>query len=793
MLISRKWLSDYVAVAADDQEFIHKMTMSGSKVEGFEPLYENVDKVVVGRVLSLERHPDSDHLWITQIEVGEEAPIQIVTGAQNLKVGDVVPVALAGSTLPGGKIKAGKLRGVASNGMLCSLSELNLTKNDFPNAIEDGIMVIDEPCELGQDIRDALQLRDTVVDFEITPNRPDCLSYLGIAREAAATFGVPLKLKKPEVLADDDEIAKHLSVTVKNPELCQRYTARMVKNVKIGPSPLWLRSRLRASGVRPINNIVDITNFVMLEYCQPMHAFDARDIAGSQIIVRNAQDGESFTTLDGGEHTLDSSMLVIADGERAVALAGVMGGLNSEVKPDTQTVIFESACFLGQNVRKTAQKLGLRTESSARFEKGLDPYNTLDAVNRACELVTLLGCGEVCGGIIDVQGNLPKPTVLKLDSEWVNRFLGTDLSRERMVEILRSLEFGVEEDGTIHVPTFRGDMLRECDIAEEIARIYGYNNIPSTLFCGGATTGGLSPVQKFEKSLCDNLLAMGLSEICTYTFISPKLYSKILMPEDSSYRKSVVISNPLGEETSIMRTTTLPSMMEVLARNYNFRNADVSLFEIGTVYLPKETPDQLPDEKKIVTLGLYGQVDYYDLKGIVEEILNCVGLRDYEIDAAKSAFSFHPGRTAELTLQGKWFGTLGELHPTVCKNYGIDVPVYAALLDFDTLFANRCAEKSYHPLPKYPAVSRDLALLCDDTLEVIKIEQEIRRGCGKLLESVSLFDVYRGKQIEEGKKSVAYTFTLRAADRTLTDEETEAVMKKVLSRLESIGCQLRTV
>lgn len=791
MNISMKWLSDYVTVDVDSRTYAQDMTMSGSKVETYEDLFDQIHKVVIGKVISLERHPDSDHLWITQVDVGAQAPVQIVTGAQNLKVGDVVPTALDGSTLPGGKIKAGKLRGVPSNGMLCSLSELGLSTHDFPHAVEDGIMTIDEPCELGADVCDALGLKDTAVEFEITSNRPDCLSYLGIARETAATYGQHFVPKKPAVTEAGGDIKSHLQVQVLNYDLCLRYTARMVKNVKIAPSPLWLRNRLRASGVRPINNIVDITNFVMLEYCQPMHAFDARDIAGSEITVRNAQDGEIFTTLDGNEHSLDSSMLVIADQERAVALAGVMGGLNSEVKNDTATVVFESACFSGVSVRKTAQKLGMRTESSSRYEKGLDPYNTMDAVNRACELVVMLGCGEVESGIIDVYDELPKPTVLPLDVAWINRFLGTDISKERMVEILTLLDFKMEGDQLI-VPTYRADIQHKVDVSEEIGRIYGYNNIPSTLFCGTATVGGLNEKQQFMKELSQNLLAMGLSEIYTYTFISPKNYQKIRMPEDSKYRNSLVITNPLGEDTSIMRTTPLPSMLDALSHNYNFRNQTAFLYEVGKVFLPSEDKTKLPDERRMVTIGMYGNVDYFELKGIVEELLNNIGLSGYDIAAAKNAFSFHPGRCAELSLGGKWFATIGQIHPTVCKNYDIGTEVFAAMIDLETLFENRLAERKYKPLPKFPAVSRDLALVCDDGLEVIKIENAIRAGCGKLLESVSLFDVYKGQQVGENKKSVAYTFLLRAPDRTLTDAETDKIVAKVLNKLSELGCTLRS-
>ena len=788
MDLSIKWLKDYVDADCDMRAFAEAMTMTGSKVEKYETEGENIDKVVVGKVLSLEKHPDADKLTVCQIDVGDSSPIQIVTGATNLTVGDLVPVALDGSTLPDKKITKGKLRGVESFGMLCSLEELELTKNDFPYAIEDGIFVLEEDCEAGQDIQSAIGLNDTSVEFEITSNRPDCMSVIGLAREASATFDVPLKLKAPVVKAGHGDGSKLLKVSIEDSDLCSRYAARIVKNVRIAPSPRWLIERLRASGVRPINNIVDITNYVCLEYGHPMHAFDHRYIENEEIIVRRARQGENITTLDGVERALDNSMLVIADGKKPVAVAGVMGGEFSGIMDDTYTIVFESACFSGSSVRITAKKLGMRTDASSRFEKGLDPQNCLPALERACELVELLNAGDVMDTIIDCDKSVKAPTVIALEYDWINSFLGTDISKERMVEILTKLGFSVDGD-SVTVPSFRTDVTHKADISEEIARIYGYNNIPSTIM-GSSTRGRLSGTQAFNRSVHESLIGQGMSEIMTYSFISPKYYDKILMEAGSPLRDSVTITNPLGEDTSIMRTTALPSLLEVLSRNYNNRNTEARGFEIATVYI-KKSENELPVEKDNIMVGLYGQnTDFYDIKGIVEELLENVSVKDYTF-TQRSDSSFHPGRCAAVEANGQTLGIVGELHPLVLENYEIGVKVYAASLDFNTLFALRETSKQYTPLPKYPAVARDLALICDDVLSVGALQETVKSAAGKLLESIQLFDVYKGKQIEEGKKSVAFSLVLRSKEETLTDERVESVMKKILKALDAVGVSLR--
>ena len=786
MNLSMKWLSDFVKLKVEPREFSERMSLSGSKVEGWEIEGEEIKNVVVGKILSIDPHPDADKLVICQVDVGEGEPLQIVTGATNLHPGDVVPVAKDHSVLPGGKeIRKGKLRGVVSNGMLCSLGELGLTAHDFPYAIEDGIFVLQEDCRLGQDIRSAIGLDDTCVEFEITPNRPDCLSVIGLAREVAATFGKDLTLHEPKVQQETGDIHDLLSVSVENDKLCQRYVARMVKNIKIEPSPRWMRERLRASGVRPINNIVDITNYVMLEYGQPMHAFE-----GGKIQVRNAKEGESIMTLDGVERQLSPQMLVICDEEKPSAVAGVMGGEYSGIMDDTNTIVFESACFLGSSVRTTARKLGMRTESSARFEKGLDTRTCIPAVMRACELVELLGAGEVVGGMIDIDSAGYKPTEILLEPQWINRFIGIDIGREEMVDILKKLDCKINGD-TIIVPSFRRDLEHKADIAEEIARFHGYDKIPSTAIRGVAQ-GALTEYQKFERTLANTLLAQGCYEISSYSFISPKYYDKICLPQDHPLRKSVVILNPLGEDTSVMRTTAIPSMMEVLSRNYNNRNASASLFELANEYIPVDG-QELPDEKPVLTIGQYGvSYDFFTLKGIVENLFSVLGVSDLTVQGQSDIPYYHPGRCASLLSGDTVLGTIGEIHPQVAENYGIDSRVYVAHLHCDALFAVRCSEKEYHPLPKFPATTRDLALLCDDELPVQSIEKAIRAGAGNLLEQVELFDIYKGKQIPDGKKSIAYNITMRSADRTLTDEDIEKAMTKILKKLAEIGASIRS-
>ena len=791
MDLSMKWLREFVDLDVPPREYAEAMTMTGSKVEGWEKEGEEISNVVVGRILSVEPHPDSDHMVICMVDVGEGEPLQIVTGAPNVFPGAIVPVAKPNSTLPGGvKIKKGRLRGVDSCGMLCSLSELGLTTHDFPYAIENGIFIIEEPCQIGQDIRSAIGLDDTKVEFEITSNRPDCLSVIGLARETAVTFEKPLTLHTPVVKGSGDDIGNYLKVTVESPKLCLRYAARVVKNVRIKPSPRWMRERLRASGVRAINNIVDITNYVMLEYGQPMHAFDLRYVDGGHIIARNAREGETIMTLDGVQRTLSPEMLVIADAKAPSAVAGVMGGEFSGINDETHTIVFESACFLGSSVRTTAKKLGMRTESSSRFEKGLDPKNCMPALMRACELVELLDAGDVVDGVIDVDNSSKEPVRLTLNPQWTNDFLGTDLPGETMREILLRLGFSLEGD-VITVPSFRTDIEHKADIAEEIARIYGYNKIPTTVM-RGSPQAQLTPMQKFERTLHSVMLSQGLYEIMTYPFISPKYYDKIALPADSPKRRCVVISNPLGEDTSVMRTTTIPSMMETLARNYSNRNLSAALYELGTQYIPVEGRD-LPDEDPELTIGIYGEgCDFYQIKGIVEVLLDAVGIQDYDVRAAADRPTFHPGRCAVLAKDGREIGILGEIHPTVLENYGMNGRVYVANLDVNTLFDLRGAERRYHPLPKFPATIRDAALLCDEDLTIQEMVNAIRSAGGKLLEKVELFDVYRGSQIAEGKKSVAFNLSFRAEDRTLTDEETEKVMGKVLEALAKLGATLRS-
>lgn len=791
MNLSMRWLKDYVDIGnVSMRDFSEAMSMSGSKVEGWETEFEDVKNVVVGKILQVEPHPDSDHLVICQLDVGKDEPVQIVTGASNVHVGDLVPAALHKSQLPNGvKITKGKLRGVMSNGMMCSIAELNLTKGDFPYAAEDGIFLLQEECKPGQDIASAIGCNDTCVEFEITPNRPDCLSVLGLAREVAATFDKPVNIPTPVVKGCGGDIKDYLSVEVQNTELCQRYVARVVKNVKIGSSPRWMRERLRASGVRPIDNIVDITNYVMLEYGQPMHAFDIEYVKDHKIIVRNARTGEIIKTLDGVERNLSEDMLVIADSEKASAVAGVMGGEYSGINEGTHTVVFESACFKGSSVRVTAKKLGMRTESSGRFEKGLDPQNCLPAIMRACELVEQLGAGEVVDGIIDIDNSNYQPTVLHLDADWINRFLGTNIPEECMKEILTSLHF-VLNGNEITVPSFRGDVEHKADIAEEIARIYGYNNIPVTT-AKGNPQGKYSEYQQFERTVNQTMLAQGMYEIMTYSFVSPKQYDKIRLPKDDPKRNSVVILNPLGEDTSIMRTNAIPSMMDILAKNYNNRNSAVSLYEIGNEYLPVED-DLLPDEVPNLVLGMYGEnKDFFTLKGVVENLLEVLGITDYDVEACQDNPTFHPGRCAVLSKDGEEFGIIGEIHPLVCANYGINVRTYVGKLNMRMLFALENDERSYVPMPKFPASTRDLALLCNDELPVLTMEKAIKNAVGKILEKIELFDVYKGSQIAQGKKSVAFNITLRAADRTLTDEEVNSAMSKILKAMEDLGAEIR--
>ena len=799
MLLSRKWLNEFVPVDANDRDFAEDMTLSGSKVEVTEMEGEEISNVVVGRVVEIKRHENSDHMWICQVDVGEEAPVQIVTGAQNVSQGDLVPVAKHNSTLPGGvHIKKGKLRGEVSNGMLCSYKELGMTDNDWPYSIVDGIFLLNSDPDLkakglkpGDEIRAAIGLDDHVVEFEITPNRPDCLSVIGLAREAAVTYGKKISLHEPVVKGGGPgNLSELLDVETPATDLCPRYTARMVRNVKIGPSPKWMRDRLRASGVRPINNIVDITNYVMLEYGQPMHAFDYRYVKGGKIIVRRAEDGETLTTLDGNVRNLNSSMLVIADEHRAVGLAGIMGGENSEIVEDTVDVVFESANFNGTCIRRTALALGMRTEASAKFEKGLDILNTLPAVNRACELVEMLGAGEVLDGVIDILNFVPQPKQLALRPEKINELLGTDIDTPEMCRILTELGFGVEGE-TITVPSWRGDVEHYSDLAEEVARFYGYNQIPTTAMKGVTTRGGYSPEQLLERSLGNVCRGMGYDEIITYSFISPTYYDKIRLPEDSPLRKSMKIMNPLGEDTSIMRTTVMPSMLEILTRNYNYRNKSAHLYELGRTYFERE--DGMADEPKLLSLGAYGPDEsFFTLKGAVETVLDSIRAEDVTYEAEKANPSYHPGRCAKVYVKGQEVGILGQIHPLVAANYGVDAELYYAELRFDALFASRGADPEYTPLPKFPAVTRDIAVLVDVPVTVGALEACIRSAAKGLLKSVTLFDIYQGANLPSGKKSVAFNLVLRADDRSLTAQEADDEVKVVLERLEKdFGATLR--
>lgn len=794
MDLSRRWLLDYVDVNdVDEKTFADDMTLSGSKVENWSTEGEELKNIVVGQILSLERHPDSDHMWICSVEVGDQTPLQIVTGAQNLKVGDYVPTALHNSVVHGGhKITKGKLRGVESCGMLCSLGELGLTVHDFPYAIEDGIFVLGEDCDRtpGKDIKEAIGLNDTVTEFEITPNRPDCLSVVGLAREAAVTFGRKLTVPTNEYKTAGGDVKELLhSVTIDAPDKCYRYAGAVVKNVRVKPSPKWIRERLRASGVRPINNIVDITNFVMLEYGQPMHAFDLRYLDGGRVIVRNAAEGESITTLDGVERKLSPEMLVIADENKPVAVAGVMGGEFSGIMDDTDTIVFESACFYGPSIRKTAKKLGMRTEASGRFEKGLDPDGCLMSLKRALQLVEELDAGDIVDGIVDVYPNPKQQTVIDFCPDWVNNFIGINVSADEQKKILTDLEFEVK-DGKIYVPSFRSDVEHKADISEEIARFYGFDKI-AVRELQGAADGGLNEFQKFEKLIVSKCIALGLSEIVTYSFISPKAYDKIALPADSALRKCVVISNPLGEDTGVMRTSMIPSMMDTLSRNYNNRNLSAYLFENGKVYIPK-CEDELPDENKTLSIGMYGDgIDFFTLKGKVEALFAAAGIVGYDVEPVTDNPTFHPGRTARFTVENEEVALLGEIHPDVAENYSIGTKVYIAAISVDKLFKYQHTKRVYKPSPRFPALTRDLAVVCDRITPVLLLEKLIAKAVGKTLEHISLFDVYQGEQIEKGKKSVAFSLRLRAADRTMTDAEADEAMNKAIAALEAVGAELR--
>ncbi len=798
MKLSYNWCGDFTKVSdIPIKEFADRMTDTGSKVECWETLAEDIENVVVAKIVSIEKHPDSDHLQICMMDCGEGQLRQIVTGAQNVFAGAIVPAAKSPALLPGGvKIKSGKLRGVPSDGMLCSIGELNLTSHDMPGNDNNGICILGEEFAdmVGTDIRDALMLRDTVVEYEITPNRPDCLSVIGLAKEAAVTFGRTYDIPTPEVkpLGDGDDVTNYIKVDIEAEDLCPRYCAKAVKNVKIAPSPLWMRMRLRAQGVRPINNIVDITNYVMLEYGQPMHAFDYKCLDGAHIHVRRAFDGELYKSLDinDEDRPLKSSMLVIADDNKPVALAGVMGGANSEITDETATVIFESANFDGVSVRRAAKAMNIRTESSARFEKGMDPENAMPALLRACELVQLLGAGDVVDGVIDEYPGKRELRTVPFDHERINRFLGTHLTREYMVDVLEKLSFSVNGD-SVTVPSWRNDVECMNDLAEEIIRMYGYNEVETTLPVIRMAEGGRTERQSFEESLHGLLCGMGIWESTTFSFIGPKMYDMIRLPENDAHRSCVVISNPLGEDTSVMRTTAIPSILEVLSHNQNHKNESAAMYELATIYIPTSA-DTLPNEKKTLVIGTYGKGDFYSLKGICERVLGLAGVAGYRVVTERENPTFHPGRCARITLGDATIAVLGQVHPEAADAFGLSGEIYAAELDMEAIYENRNLYHEFRHLPKYPSTSRDFSFVCDEELEAGKIEEICLRAGGKLTEKVNVFDVYRGKQIGNGKKSVSIRVTLRAADRTLTDEEADKAASKILTALEKeLGISLR--
>ena len=817
MNLSMKWLGDYVKADMPIKDFCHALTMSGSKVECYEKEGSNISNVVVGKILSKGPHENADALFVCQVDIGAEAPIQIVTNAKNVKEGDLVPVALDGAVLPEGKIKKCKMRGVESFGMFCGLETLGLTAHDFPYADPEGVFVIEEDCKLGEDIHTAIGLDDTSVEFEITSNRPDCLSVIGLARETAATYGTELKVKAPEFKGVDGDINSMLKVDIQNTEKCQRYCAGIVKNVKIGPSPRWMRERLRASGVRPINNFVDITNYVMLEYGQPMHAFDLRYVEGAHINVRNAKNGEKIMTLDGVERELTEDMLVIADEKKPVAVAGIMGGEYSGIMDDTTTVVFESAYFEPTQVRRTSKALKLKSDASARYEKGVDRLISMTCLKRAFELVEELGAGEVLNTVIDRDYTDKTPAAVDFSADWINSFLGTDISEADMIKYLERLDFKVE-NGKVIAPSFRIDIGCKADIAEEVARIYGYNNIPSTDFRGVARAE-FTEEQKFTRILRNAAAALGGYEIATYSFVSPKYFDKINLPADSKLRKVVRIVNPLGEDTSVMRTSTIPSMLDVLSFNYNNRNDKACLFEIAKEYLPAEEEKpfingdtlansgkqkhkysySLPDEPQRLTIGMYGgDADFYTLKGMVEQLLAELKIEDVEYVRAADCEVFdekhalHPGRSAVILKDGAHLGIMGEVHPEVQEKYEIGVKTYVAKLNIPELMAAAADKITYQPLPKFPATTRDLSLLVDEDMPVAELEKAIKGAVGKILEKVSLFDVYRSDEMKQnGKKSIAYSISMRSHEGTLTDEQADGAMKRVLKALSAIGAELR--
>ena len=792
MKVPYNWLKDYAEVNVDPHTLGDKLTLSGSALEEVIIQGDNIKNVVTGKITKIEKHPDADRLNVCQVNIGQEEEIQIVTAATNMKEQDIVPVALHKSILADGtEIKKGKMRGVVSNGMFCSEEELGIAGDEPVH----GLMILPADAPLGMDIKEYLGLNKAILDFEITSNRPDCLSMVGMARETAATLRTSYKMPNFNYVTKCSANINHeLKVEIKD-ELCRRYMAKGVKNVKVEQSPGWMQERLLEAGVRPINNIVDITNFVMLELGQPMHAFDARQIESKTIVVERAQDGEKFTTLDEIERELDSSILMIKDGSKSVAIAGIMGGLNSEIQDDTTEVIFESANFEGTNIRVSSKKLNLRSESSSRFDKDIDPNLAKLAIDRACALICELGCGEVMEGTIDVYNSIKEEGSITVNSTWINKFLGTDISKEEMKEALDSLDLKTELNGddlNITIPTFRIDIAIKEDIAEEIARIYGYDKIPTTIFKVSTEREPKYKNELLTDKVIEIMVGSGVNQSISYSFVSPKVFDKVNIPADSELRNVVKIKNPLGEDYSVMRTTTLPSMMESLGRNYSRNNDYVRLFEIGRVYLPNEDEKQLPTEKNVLTIGIYGDCDYLDLKGIVENIIDGLGIAKAKYIRESENPSYHPGKTAALMVRNKKAGVFGEVHPDVIENYGIDVDCYVAELDLDALFEASTTVKTYRPLPKFPAVTRDIALLCDDSILVAEIEETIRKAGGNLVEKVQLFDIYKGAQIPEGKKSIAYAIAYRDEKKTLEDKDISKVHDKILKALEhKLGAVLR--
>jgi len=799
MLVPINWLKDYVDIDCDIREFAEKMTMSGNNVEAVNKLGEEIRGVVVGKILSVERHANADKLLVCQVDIGSRV-LQIVTGANNVKEGDCVPVAVHGSSLPNGiKIKKSKLRGVVSEGMLCSGQELQLTEDDYPGAGQKGILVLEgEDCKIGQDIKEVLGIDGYVVDFEITPNRPDCLSIIGMARETAATLATELKLPDVRVVENSQkEIQDLASVVIEDSDLCFRYSSRVIENVRIQPSPKWLRNRLKQAGVRPINNIVDITNYVMLEYGQPMHAFDLDKIEGRKIVVRRAREGETLVTLDNQERPLDKDMLVIADEQKTIGLAGIMGGLNTQITEDTVNILLESATFEKTNIRLSSKKLGLRTEASSRFEKGLDANMTVSALDRAAQLINQLSAGSVVRGIIDVYPNPKKNRVLKVQADSINRLLGIDITPEEMSKYLSRLGFVVEAKGgqlVIQVPSFRDDIEGIADIGEEVARMYGYDNIPATLITGSASVGGKTHTQRLMDRLKDVLSIQGLYEIATYSFVSPKTVDILRIPEGDKRRNMVRLHNPLGEDQSAMRTSLVYSMLEVMARNINRNITQGGFFEISNVFLPKELPmKQLPHEILNLCVGIYGPgTDFFRLKGVIHSVFSLLNVQNPVYEAKASPY-YHPGRSAVIYNDGTAIGEIGEIHPAVTEKFDIDERLYVAELDLSYLLALPVKRKKYKPLPKFPAVTRDLALIVSDEVRALDIQNIIYQIGGELIESITLFDVYKGAQIEKGKKSMAYSITYRSDKETLTDDRVNKIEAKILKALEEeLAAKLRS-